>query len=502
MRYSIALLLAGAALGAMLIALPAARVLGQPLPPHRANNFLFGVINDQGLHYDDEWDRGVRATTLELHWRLYEPQEGVYDTVYINQMRETLATLKKQGWTVQLIPGYHYVPEWVFRDYPDMQYVNQYGEAYDPPRGSFRVINGPFNPQARALIADYVARIFQDFNPDDFDSVRIGGGVQGELRYPPPDWNGRHNSYWAFDRFAQDAAISGIPESAAGWRPGIDPNPGSVGHDQLIVNPSFEDSHDYYGILGWAPDNEVSATLTTDNPGQADRALRLDLQTAHRIHQYVPVQPETTYRFAGLLRAAESRGQARVYFTQINAENEIVEGAPLGRLQTNSTDWNASSGEVTTVPSTRFLKVELTGDAPGTYFFDNLWLLAADAENNVNREIRTPLAFYDWYVQQLTAYQNWQIELFRDFYEGQLDLVYPGKGVLVNQVTGALTNDLAGDGWSETSRGLYSGTAYDRHVAGLVQDEKLALYLTGVEDPPAALTDDSTSYPGDWSAAR
>ncbi|MCI0643758.1 MAG: beta-galactosidase, partial [Chloroflexi bacterium] len=188
------------------------------MPVTPEETYLFGVINDQGQHYADEWSRGVRATTFELQWRLYEPQEGVYNTAYINQMQQRLSQLKAQGWYVQLVPGIHYVPEWVFSNYPDVAFVNQYGEAYLPPPGSFRVINAPFNPQARSLIAGYIGRIFQDFDPADFDSIRVGGLVRGELRYPPPAWNGHTNSYWAFDDHAQNPADSGIPAIAIGWR--------------------------------------------------------------------------------------------------------------------------------------------------------------------------------------------------------------------------------------------------------------------------------------------
>lgn len=488
--------------GAILLALPLTRALGHPLPAHPPGDYLFGVINNDGLHYDDQWDRGVRATTLELHWNLYEPQEGVFDPTYVHHMQETLATLKSQGWHVQLIPGYQYVPEWVFDNYPDMRYVNQYGQAYDPPRGSFRVINAPFNPQARTLISRYISRIFRDFNPDDFDSVRVGGGVQGELRYPPPEWNGHSNNFWAFDRFAQDSSVSGIPAEVVGWRPGINPNPGSEGRDQLIVNPGFEKSHPYLDVLGWAPDDEVEAIREENDPGEGNASLRLDLDTPHRVHQYVPVRPETTYRFGASLRSADGQGQARVYFTQINGEHDSIDGAALGRLQASSAGWVTESGELTTAPDARFLKVELDGDAPGSYFFDELWLQPADAANDLDREITVPVSFYDWYVERLTAYQQWQIEIMRQYYDGQLDLIYPGKGVLPDQVTDALTNDLAGDGWSESSRGLYSGTAYDRHVAGLATTENVVLYLTGVEDPPAHLVNDRSHYPGDWSAAR
>ncbi|MCL7455501.1 MAG: hypothetical protein M8467_20895, partial [Anaerolineae bacterium] len=84
----------------------------------------------------------------------------------------------------------------------------------------------------------------------------------------------------------------------------------------------------------------------------------------------------------------------------------------------------------------------------------------------------------------------------------QLDLVWAGKGLLAEQVTDALTNDLRGDGQSEDSSALYAAALYDRHVAGLGPADRVALYLTGIDEPPLDLADDSSPYPSDWSAAR
>ena len=64
--------------------------------------YVFGVINDLGDHFANEWEHGVRATTFELHWMHYEPQAGVYDQDYIASMQRLLATLKAQGWIVWL----------------------------------------------------------------------------------------------------------------------------------------------------------------------------------------------------------------------------------------------------------------------------------------------------------------------------------------------------------------------------------------------------------------
>jgi Beta-galactosidase len=462
------------------------------------SRFLFGVMNDDGKHYADEWSRGVRATTFELQWKRYEPQPGVYDAAYINSMKQLLAQLKAQGWYVQLVPGYQYAPDWVFTQYPDMYFVNQYGDPFSPADASMRVINAPFNPQARSLIAGYVARIFQDMGAQ-FDSVRVGGGVLGELRYPPPEWNGHSNSYWAFDAHAQTPAESGIPGQVVGWKPGISENPGSVGRGQLIINPSFEEAHTYFPILGWSPDDQVKAQT---EGLQGDRALKVTLDAPYRVHQFVRVRPSTTYDFGCRVRSADSAGRVRMFITQYDASTRPVAGAPLGKLETGATSWANLSGTLTTHANTQYVKVELDGDRPGQFFFDDLWLRRVGETNTHSRDMAVPLAFYDWYVQKLTDYQNWQIAEIRKHYGGQLDVMYAGKGLMSDHATDALTNDLRGDGWSEHISALYGATVFDQHVAGLSTTNKIALYITGIEDPPANEVNDASPYPCHWSGAH
>ena len=481
-----------------------------PDPPLRTEvSYLFGVIGDRGIYQTDLWSRGVRAITLEFKWRLYEPQEGIYDQDYINAMKQKLIQLKNQGWYVQVIPGFHYTPSWVFEKYPDMYYVNQYGENYSPDpieQGDFRVINAPFNPQARALIAGYLRRIFQDFNQNDpsqrFDSVRIGGSVQGELRYPPAEPAAPANSYWAFDRHAQNPAESGIPASVIGWKPGIDANPGTTGRGQLIVNPGFESTQKHFGVIGWSPDDEVIAETVSNSPHSGNAAMKLTISTANRVHQFVRVTPGTLYHLSGWLRSEDGVGQARIFITQYNDSWQYLSNSAFLKLETRSKSWTSLEGSLALSSSTSVIKVELDGDRAGTYYFDDL-MLYRDGENDIrSRNIDVPLAFYNWYVQALNDYQNWQISEVRKYFSGQLDLVYAGKGIRTTQITDALTNDLSGNGWSESLRALYAGVDYKRLVGGLASYERVTLYLTGVEVPPADQVDDTSRYPGDWSAAH
>jgi hypothetical protein len=472
-------------------------------------NYLYGVINNDGQHYADEWQQGVRATTFEFQWQLYEPHEGVFDNGYIQHMQNILSDLNAQGWFIQMIPGIQYTPQWVYDNYPDMYYVNQYGERYNPDastQGSFRTINAPFNPAARQLIAAYFTRIFQDFDQSNpslhFDAVRVGGGVQGELRYPPANWNGHTNSYWAFDPYAQDHSISGIPAQVIGWRPGIDENPGSVARGQLLINPGFEQSTPDFPIFGWTPDPDVTAIFTTTNPHSGDQSLQLGLTTPNRVHQFVRVEPNTTYQLQGWVRPGQAGSLARIFLSSYSLNNRPISARSFIKLESGASSWNQVSGEITTAVDTRFLKIELDGDQPGDFFFDDLQLTRLGETNTQSRDINVPLDFYDWYVKTLTNFQNWQIAELRKHFSGQLDVLYAGKGLLMGQLSDVLNNDLHGDSYTETGSGLYAGSLYERHIAGLPADPGISIFLTGVEGPSADKVADNSPYPIDWSAAH
>jgi hypothetical protein len=322
------------------------------------------------------------------------------------------------------------------------------------------------------------------------------------MRYPPETWNGHTNSYWAFDSYAQNTAISGILASVKGWRPGIDPNPGTVDRGQLLLNSGFEQSHANYGILSWAPDDQVIAELTSTNPHSGSRSLKLTISSTNRIHQFVRVSPGTTYILSGWLKSGDGAGHARILITQYDSNWNLIASAPFLKVETLSTSWTQLTDAMTTSPSTTILKVEMDGTQMGTYHFDDLQLKRAGETNQQSRDIDVPLNFYDWYVQSLTNYQNWQISEIRKAYQGQLDIVYAGKGVRPYQVVDALANDLRGDGWSEKNSGLYAAADYARHVNELSTYQNVALYVTGIEVPPADQVNDSSPFPGDWSAAR
>jgi hypothetical protein len=156
---------------------------------------------------------GLTVATLELGWDNYEPSNGSFNSSYIGQQQQKLQALKAAGFKVALDPGLQYPPSWVFGLDSNTYYVNQYGDRYAPGSAGQNVVNAVFDQNVRTAVAAYIARIASDFG-DSFSFIRVGGGWYSELHYPPSNYNGHSNSYWAFDPNAQ--AGSPVP----GWKPG------------------------------------------------------------------------------------------------------------------------------------------------------------------------------------------------------------------------------------------------------------------------------------------
>lgn len=172
----------------------------------------FGVLQPTGDDLPREASAGISVATLELAWDRYQPAPGTSDPAYVSAQRQELARMLRAGFRVVLDAGLQYAPAWVFRD-PDSFYVDQYGDRFDSAGAGQHVANGVFDPAVREAEAGYIATIARDFG-DPFFAIRVGGGWNGELHYPPGDYAGRGNLYWAYDASAQAAS------PAPGWRPG------------------------------------------------------------------------------------------------------------------------------------------------------------------------------------------------------------------------------------------------------------------------------------------
>ncbi|MHA3702952.1 beta-galactosidase [Jatrophihabitans sp. YIM 134969] len=157
---------------------------------------------------------GVSIGLIEMQWSVAEPAPGVYDTAYLRGIAAAIAAARASGYAVTLNTGIQSAPAWLLAK-PGAKFVNQDGQAYS---GQL-VPNLVFGKNLRTYARAYLTTVFRTLGTD-FNVVRVGGGMYGELSYPYTfdAQNLVTNSYWAFDRNA--AKSNPVP----GWKPG-DPSP-------------------------------------------------------------------------------------------------------------------------------------------------------------------------------------------------------------------------------------------------------------------------------------
>lgn len=191
---------------------------------------------------------GVSSVVLGVSWDRFEPAPGRPDADYLRHLRADLAAYRGAGLQVVLDLGFQYPPAWLF-DLPDSRYQNQHGAAYDNRSSGMNVANSVFNAAVRERQSAYVNRLFRELG-GDWSAVRLGGGWYGELNYPPHQFAGRANCYWAFDALAQGlkpglpAGLSPCP--VPGWKPGApSPDHASARRFANWYLDSLKDYHDW-----------------------------------------------------------------------------------------------------------------------------------------------------------------------------------------------------------------------------------------------------------------
>ncbi len=70
-----------------------------------SGQYLFGTLVTDANRSTAEAAAGVKVVQLELSWKNYEPTEGAFNTTYVNQMRQRLATMRAAGLKVVLGPA-------------------------------------------------------------------------------------------------------------------------------------------------------------------------------------------------------------------------------------------------------------------------------------------------------------------------------------------------------------------------------------------------------------
>jgi hypothetical protein len=169
-----------------------------------------------GVSLGDAYRRSVRAVLVEASWATAEPRPGQFDQAYLGQLAAQVRSYRSMGFQVALNYGLQDAPGWLMA-LPGARYVNQDGTMYTA---------GPlpdlvFDTSLRSFAQAYTDVILRLLGRSVY-LVRVGGGYDGELGYPPPAGGEPANQYWAYGPAAQ----AGSPEP--GWRPCSPGHPGQA----------------------------------------------------------------------------------------------------------------------------------------------------------------------------------------------------------------------------------------------------------------------------------
>ncbi|TKV58682.1 hypothetical protein FDO65_14255 [Nakamurella flava] len=201
-----------AALGISLAALTGTGVAAAATvapPPAGTSYPALGTLGTTPEKAPTEYSAGVRSAMLEISWRSWEPQDGVFNAAYESYIKSRLAQLRASGMKVSLGLGLHFTPDWV-KNMPNGRFVNQNGQVSAEA-------NLVFNSKIRSQGWGFLQRVGQVLDLSQVDSIRITSGARSELLYPSG------NTYWAFDTNAQNGAD--LPATIdknpfPGWKPG------------------------------------------------------------------------------------------------------------------------------------------------------------------------------------------------------------------------------------------------------------------------------------------
>ncbi|GAA1505165.1 hypothetical protein GCM10009730_05440 [Streptomyces albidochromogenes] len=182
--------------------------------------YEFGTLQTMPEKADLERSNGIQVAHLQIFWNRYETSEGEYSSTYLESVKSELERFQRAGSLVEVSLGLHHAPSWLFEDYPEAAYVDQYGNRLT------EAPNMVFSRTVREKAQRYIDRVARDIGLANFWAVRVGVSGTGEFSYPSTeDELTREHAYWAFDDNAQSPDRAGRPPSAPanpfpGWRPG------------------------------------------------------------------------------------------------------------------------------------------------------------------------------------------------------------------------------------------------------------------------------------------
>ena len=274
----------------------------------------FGVISPTRFTPSQLVAAGVRRVTLSVGWDVYEPSSGTVNTQYVSQLRTLLAGYRAAGMSVVLDPGLQYPPSWVFSLPGQTRFVNQYGDTWRGPL-SEDVPDYVFNPALRQVVERYLRQLAIDLGASSFVSVRVGGLLSGELRYPLQSFNGHNGCLWGYGSSAQ----AGAPRP--GWTPGTGTTGDAAAFLQYYCNSLS--SYAYWLLLQLGtnfPRTDMTLVLPSWGlrPGMAEEAVaaRLTGGTTGEVNGMVAGGLDWVTQVAVL---AHTKLPATVYTTWLDA---------------------------------------------------------------------------------------------------------------------------------------------------------------------------------------
>lgn len=280
----------------------------------------FGALEPDGRHLEQDRDSGLDVLVLTVSWADAEPVQGRLSESYLTDLRRRYDAMRAAGLHAILDPGLQYPPQWVFDLAPDSRFTDQYGRQWHGPPGE-DVADAVHVPAVRDAQAAFVSRLAGEIGRDSFFAVRVGGMLDGELRYPSPRYDGRTDSWWAYGATAQ--RDSPVP----GWRPGS----GAAGarEAQAFVTDYLDDLASYQtwllDRLGAAFDGQLQVLYPSwgVRPGEQDAAVArgLDGSTLGEDRQTLALGVDWPRQIAALSTSREAR-RVVIYSTWLDAADQ------------------------------------------------------------------------------------------------------------------------------------------------------------------------------------
>jgi len=206
-----------------------------------------GTLESDTTHIKATNEAGARAVVVGIGWDSAEPQEGKFNAIYLQSLKDKIEMFRSGGKCIVLDLGVQYPPSWIF-SLPTARFIDQYGESFAAASGSGDCgVNLVYNDEMRNRFDAYLAHLFHELG-NNFYAIRLGGGRYGELGYPINVYEHHTNCYWAFDPIAQGKQ-PGLPSGmrvcpVPGWKPGE----GSMNHESArqFINWYMESLQNYH----------------------------------------------------------------------------------------------------------------------------------------------------------------------------------------------------------------------------------------------------------------